>query len=237
VAQYDDRSFAPVARSFTAKADAHMVTLAVDSAKACHQFRFDAKALPAWIQYPQVNDPLNVFVCPVLTALASEDGSSCVVIDVSDVLWHLAVFSEMDASVNLDEFKVLMTKWAHYEHLFVGDSSIWRPKYFDESEAKLADRKALARYAKAFAATGSKDWVAQCRMYREAGASVGPLSKQFAALSSGKWQGEMTPSTDCMCRLIGAISRVESVLPILELPPNFRLSCVRIKFNRRAQEC
>jgi hypothetical protein len=209
LAHYDDRWISPVGDPAASNPNARVIQLTPEEVEVSRRIKFDIKALPAWFQNPQNHEPLDLATPPVLSALAEEDGSNPVVIDASDLFWTLTYVSQKDGRVNLEAFKSLMARWDHYERVSADGATVWRPRYFDYSEARVADRKALSRYAKAFATTGSRDWLAQSRLYRAGGASISPLSRFFVLVSTGKWQGQMTPETDCLYRLIGAISSAD----------------------------
>ncbi|HTQ11128.1 MAG TPA: hypothetical protein VMI31_13760, partial [Fimbriimonadaceae bacterium] len=181
------------------------VDLSEDASWPRHHAELDPANLPKWIRDPDKSEPLDLFVEPALDEIAREDPGACVAIDVSDDLWYDGISCITDKQLDVDMFEAAMVGWQHYEHLNLGPISVWRPKYFDHSDASLADRAALSRYAAVLAAFGNADTRSRSVLYYQASPIVGTLTVGFASYKTKLWQEDWTLS-DCLARLIGAIS-------------------------------
>ena len=247
-ANFGRGSLAPINRATASLTTQRRLPLTDEAVKIRHLEPYALAALPQWIIRPDVHDPLNVFVQPVLAEMAKEDLTSCVAMDVSDELWPYLYYCEQNGQISVDRFELLMQQWGFYEHLNDGHLAIWRPKYFDESEARQADRRALARYAKIFATSGLQDFRGQTVLYHDSGLLAGPLTKFFAFLSCSKGQNTW-PLTDRMAALLGAVSdsgweelesgkriRVAELGTLSELDALFREDVVRSESDHQISD-
>ena len=181
------------------------IELAPDAQDACTWKLRDPILLPDWLSHPTINEPFAVFVEPIMRKIASEAPNTCVVIDLSDALWHYGSTCTSADKLDVDAFKVMMTKWGYYEHVEVGSAGVWRPKYFDYTEARDADRKALEIHAKTFAHLRRRDFRSVCKLFHDAGPAVGDLTSYFGSISTGQW-GESWNLDNQFISLIGGIS-------------------------------
>jgi hypothetical protein len=102
--------------------------------------------LPQWFRQPDLQEPLNLFACEAMRALAGRAGDGPYILVLSDSLWSNARSCITGKRVNLDAFAQTIKQWSPYEQVQMGGWNVWRPLDTEWSEGSFADRKRLAKY-------------------------------------------------------------------------------------------